>query len=109
MMLVENFKKDINNSLKEIQENTAKQVGVLKEETKTPLKNYRKIKATGDEIEQNHGRSKNGSRNSKENPKGDNSGDRITGEKIKKHRCKPQQQNTREEEEISGTEDSIET
>jgi hypothetical protein len=26
MMLVEDFKKDINNSLKEIQENTAKQV-----------------------------------------------------------------------------------
>jgi hypothetical protein len=32
MMLVEDFKKDINNSLKEIQENTAKQVEVLKEE-----------------------------------------------------------------------------
>ena len=31
MMLVEDFKKDINNSLKEIQENTAKQVEVLKE------------------------------------------------------------------------------
>jgi hypothetical protein len=30
-MLVENLKKDINNSLKEIQENTAKQVEVLKE------------------------------------------------------------------------------
>ena len=37
MMLVEDFKKDINNSLKEIQENTAKQVEVLKEEnTKIP-------------------------------------------------------------------------
>ena len=32
MMLVENFKKGINNSLKEIQENTAKQVEALKEE-----------------------------------------------------------------------------
>ena len=30
MMLVEDFKKGINNSLKEIQENTAKQVEVLK-------------------------------------------------------------------------------
>jgi hypothetical protein len=29
MMLVEDFKKEINNSLKEIQENTAKQVEVL--------------------------------------------------------------------------------
>jgi hypothetical protein len=31
MMMVEDFKKGINNSLKEIQENTAKQVEVLKE------------------------------------------------------------------------------
>jgi hypothetical protein len=31
MMLVEDFKNGINNSLKEIQENTAKQVDVLKE------------------------------------------------------------------------------
>ena len=45
MMLVEDFKKDISNSLKEIQENTNKQVEALKEETHThthtnPLKNY---------------------------------------------------------------------
>jgi hypothetical protein len=33
MMLIEDFKKDINNSLKEIQENTGKQVEDLKEET----------------------------------------------------------------------------
>ena len=32
-MLVEDFKKGINNSLKEIEENTAKHVEVLKEET----------------------------------------------------------------------------
>jgi hypothetical protein len=32
MMLVEDFKKDINKSLEEIQENTAKQVELLKEE-----------------------------------------------------------------------------
>ena len=37
MMLVEDFKKGINNSLKEIQENTAKQVEVLKEETQKSL------------------------------------------------------------------------
>ena len=42
MMLVEDFKKGINNSLKEIQENTVKQVEVLKEETQKSLKNYRK-------------------------------------------------------------------
>ena len=36
-MLVEDFKKDINNSLKEIQENTAKELQVLKEkEENTP-------------------------------------------------------------------------
>jgi hypothetical protein len=38
MMLVEDFKKGINNSLKEIQKNTAKQVEVLKEETQKFLK-----------------------------------------------------------------------
>ena len=58
MMLIELFKKGINNSLKEIQENTAiqvevikelpentaKQVEVHKEETQKSLKNYRKTK-----------------------------------------------------------------
>ena len=38
MMMIENFKKDINNSLKEIQENTAKLVKALKEETQKSLK-----------------------------------------------------------------------
>jgi hypothetical protein len=38
IMVVEDFKKGISNSLKEIQENTAKQVEVLKEETQKPLK-----------------------------------------------------------------------
>jgi hypothetical protein len=38
MMLVEDFKKGINNSLKEIQENTAKQVEVLKKETQKSFK-----------------------------------------------------------------------
>ena len=37
-MLVEDFKKDIDNSLKEIQEDTAKQVEDLKEETQKSLK-----------------------------------------------------------------------
>ena len=37
MMLIENFKKDINKSLKEIQKNTGKQVNALeKENVKTP-------------------------------------------------------------------------
>jgi gas vesicle protein len=38
MEMIEDFKKDINLSLKEIQENTAKQVEALKEETKKSLK-----------------------------------------------------------------------
>jgi hypothetical protein len=42
MMLVEDIKKGINNSLKEIQENSAKEVEALKEETQNPLKSYRK-------------------------------------------------------------------
>jgi hypothetical protein len=38
MMMIEDFKKDINNSLKEIQENTGKQVEAFKEETQNSLK-----------------------------------------------------------------------
>ena len=38
MMMIENFKKDINNSLKEIQEITGKQLKALKEETRKSLK-----------------------------------------------------------------------
>jgi DNA anti-recombination protein RmuC len=38
MMLVEDFKKGINNSLKEIQENTAKYLEALKEEAQKSLK-----------------------------------------------------------------------
>ena len=46
MMMIEDFKKDINNSLKEIQENTGKQLEALKEKTqKNPLKSYRKTES----------------------------------------------------------------
>jgi chromosome segregation ATPase len=38
MMMIEDFKKDINNSLKDIQENTGKQLEALKEETQKSLK-----------------------------------------------------------------------
>jgi hypothetical protein len=38
MTLIEDFKKDINNSLKEIQENTGKQLEIIKEETQKFLK-----------------------------------------------------------------------
>jgi hypothetical protein len=46
IMMVEDFKKGINNPLKEIQEDTAKQGEVLKEKTKQKKihsRNYRKI------------------------------------------------------------------
>jgi vacuolar-type H+-ATPase subunit E/Vma4 len=38
MMMVEDIKKDLHNSLKEIQENTAKKVEDLKEEAQKSLK-----------------------------------------------------------------------
>ena len=41
-MMIENFKKDINNSLKEIQENIGKQEKPLKRKHVNDLKNYRK-------------------------------------------------------------------
>jgi hypothetical protein len=68
IMVVEDFKKGINNSDKEIQVNTAKQVEVIKEKTQKSLKELqgntkKKKKKAGDGIEQNQPRSKNGSRN----------------------------------------------
>jgi hypothetical protein len=97
MMLVEYIKKGINNSLKEPQENTAKQIEVLKDETQKSLKELQEnTVTTGDGIEQNHPRSKKGSRNNEENPKGDNSGDRNPRKEIRNHRCEHQQQNTRD-------------
>ena len=59
-MMIEDFKKVINNSLKEIQENTGKQLEALKEETQNSLKEIQeKHKQTGEGNEENHPRSKN--------------------------------------------------
>jgi hypothetical protein len=58
MMMIEELKGDINNSLKEIQENTGKQVEDFKRKHKNAIKNYRKTQP-GEETEQNHPRSKN--------------------------------------------------
>jgi hypothetical protein len=113
--LVEDFKKVINNSLKEIKENTAKQVEVLKEETQ---KSFKRLKANTakqvdlkeetqkslkevqenicDGIEQNHPRTKNGRGNNEEKPKRENSGDRNARKEIRNHRCEHQQQNIRD-------------
>ena len=40
MMLIEDFQRDIKNSLKEIQENMDQQVEALKEETQKSLKEF---------------------------------------------------------------------
>jgi hypothetical protein len=45
MKIIEDLKEDINNSLKEIQENTGKQVEVLKEETHKSLKEIQENKS----------------------------------------------------------------
>ena len=42
MMIIEDFRKGINNSLKEIQENTSNQLEALKEETQKSLKELQK-------------------------------------------------------------------
>ena len=43
MMMIEDFKKDINNSLKEIQENTGKQVEALKEIQENTTKQVKEL------------------------------------------------------------------
>jgi hypothetical protein len=92
LMVIEDFKKDINNnSLKEIQENTGKQLKALKEERITGKHNK-----TDEGNEQNHPRSKNGNRNNKETTKGDNPGVRKPRKEIRSHRCKHHLQNTRD-------------
>jgi hypothetical protein len=100
MTMIEDFKKDINKSLKEIQENTGKQVEALKEETQKSLKELQgKHNQTGKGNEQNHPRSNNGNRNNKEITRGDNPGVRKPRKEIKSHRCKHHQQNTRDRSE----------
>ena len=76
MMMVEDIKEDFNNSLKEIQENTAKELQVLKgkkgkhnQTGRCPYRKTGKHIQTGDGNEQNHTRTKKGSRHNKENPK----------------------------------------
>jgi site-specific DNA-adenine methylase len=45
MVIIADIKKDINNFLKEIQDNTGKLLETLKEETQNHLKNYRKTQS----------------------------------------------------------------
>jgi hypothetical protein len=63
MMMVEDIKKDFNNSLKEIQENTAKELQVLKEKQENTTKEVTELK------KKNSIQAKRGSIHNKENPK----------------------------------------
>jgi hypothetical protein len=47
MMMMEDFKKEINNALKEIQENTSKQLEALKEEAQKSIESYRRTVPNG--------------------------------------------------------------
>jgi hypothetical protein len=53
MMVVEDFKKGINNSLKEIQENTAKQIEVLKEQQANTAKQVEETQKSLKELHEN--------------------------------------------------------
>ena len=76
MMMIEDIQKDINNSFKEIQENSGKQLEALKRKHKNPLKIAGKHKQTVEVIEQNHLGYKNRNTSNKETIKGDNPGNR---------------------------------
>jgi hypothetical protein len=65
MMMTEDSKKDISNSLKEIQENTSKQVEAPKEETQKSLKELLE-NTTKPVKELNKPKSKSGNKNNKE-------------------------------------------
>jgi hypothetical protein len=96
-MMMEDFKKEIKNFLKEIQENTGKQLEGLKMETQKTLKELQEnITKQEKELDKTIQDLKKGSRNNKEITKGDHSGDTNPRKEIKKHRCKHQQKNTRD-------------
>ena len=80
--MIEDFKKVIHNSLKDILKKTSKQLEALIEETQKSFKELQEntIKQVK-EMEKNPG-SKNGNRNNKEITKGDNSGDRHSIENM---------------------------
>jgi hypothetical protein len=96
LMMMEDFKKERNNSLKEIQENTGKQLEALKEKPQKSLRVIEKHYQTGERIEQNHPGSRSGNRNNKVMTMGNNSGDRNPRKEIRNHRFEHQQQNTRD-------------
>jgi hypothetical protein len=91
MTMIKDFKKDGNNSLKEIQENTGKQLEALKEGIQKSLK----------ELQQNTIKQLKEMSKTIQDPKmeietmkkrGDNNGDRKPRNEIRKHRSEHQQQ-----------------
>jgi hypothetical protein len=107
MMIIENFKKDTNDFLKEIQKNTGKQIETLKEETQksfkvlqeNPTKQVNKLNKIQDlKMQTKNSKEKN----NKEITKGDNPGDRKPRKEIRSHRCEHHQQNTRDRRENLG-------
>ena len=83
-MMIEDFKKDINNSLKEIQENTSKELVALKEGTQNSLKELqeniikqvKELNKTIQDLKMEIETIKKSQRKEKEITKGDNPGDR---------------------------------
>jgi archaellum component FlaC len=89
MMVIEDFKKDINNSLKEIQENTGKQLKTLKELQENIIKQVKEMNKTIQDLKKEIETIKRSQRETTlelEN----------LGETIRSHRCKHHQQNTRD-------------
>ena len=106
--MIEDFKKDINNSLNKIQENTGKPVEALKEETQKSLKELdgnttKQVK----ELSKTHPGSKHKNRNNEEITKGDNTGDRTPRKEIRDMDARISNRIQEIEERISGAEDAI--
>jgi hypothetical protein len=100
MMMIDYFKMVRHNSLKEIQENTGKQLETLKEEWQKSLKELQEntIKPAK-EMNKTIQDLKNGTRHNKEITKGDNPRDRKPRKEIRSHRSKHHQHNIRERRE----------
>ena len=83
MMLIEDFKKDINTHLKKCRRTQVNRQKPLKRKHKNPLRITGTHNQTGEGIEQNKPGSKNGSRNNKEITKGDKTRDRKCRKEIR--------------------------
>jgi hypothetical protein len=98
--MIEEFKKDINNSLREIQENTGKQVEALKEKKQKSLKELQENKTKQvKELNKTIKNLKMEKKNNKEITKVDNPGDRKPRKEIGSHRCKHHRQKKRDRRE----------